>query len=248
MSVQDALALYDLIRGKKEKYLQKAMDTLDAALRLYGPARLAVAFNGGKDATVVLHLTRASVAHWARERDVPVPSISCLYLPPGAPASDFPELVSFVRETVDQFNLSSQEVPGGMKVVIKQFQGDRELIAFVMGTRRNDPYALELEHFSPSSPGWPPFMRVNPIIDWKYGDVWQFLRGFSIPYCVLYDHGYTSIGSVQTTAPNPALKAGDGRYRPAWELEDANLEREGRVRPTTKPNPPAAVNGKRAAE
>lgn len=135
-----------------------------------------------------------------------------------------------------------------MKAAIKQVKGDRELIAFVMGTRRNDPFAKELEHFSPSSPDWPPFMRVNPIIDWRYAEVWQFLRGFGIPYCVLYDHGYTSIGSVQTTAPNPELKTADGTYRPAWELQDAALEREGRTLFTPKSSPTAAINGSPAAE
>ncbi len=242
----DALALYDLIRSRGKCRLHRALDTLDAALRLYGPGRLAVAFNGGKDATVVLHLTRASIAHWARETDVPAPPVSCLYLPPGAPATDFPELVSFVRETVQKFKLSAQEVPGGMKKAIGQFQADRDLVSFVMGTRRNDPFAEDLEHFSPSSAGWPPFMRVNPIIEWEYGDVWQFLRDFEIPYCELYDHGYTSIGSVQSTAPNPALRVVEDeqvRYRPAWTLEDPALERAGRSTNFKKSAPPTAVNG-----
>lgn len=51
---------------------------------------------------------------------------------------------------------------------------------------RGDPNAADQETFCPSSPGWPPFMRVNPILDWSYHDVWSFLqaRGWTFDGCV----------------------------------------------------------------
>lgn len=50
----------------------------------------------------------------------------------------------------------------------------------------------------------PAFMRVNPILDWDYGQVWTFLRDFDLPYCSLYDEGYTSLGE-QARARLPAV-------------------------------------------
>mmetsp|Transcript_12381 Transcript_12381/g.34463 ORF Transcript_12381/g.34463 Transcript_12381/m.34463 type:complete len:167 (+) Transcript_12381:304-804(+) len=47
--------------------------------------------------------------------------------------------------------------------------------AIVIGTRQSDPNAKGQDVFCPSSEGWPPFMRVNPILDWTYADVWSFL-------------------------------------------------------------------------
>ena len=71
-------------------------------------------------------------------------------------------------------------------------------------------------------------MRVNPVLRWEYNDVWALLRAAALPYCSLYDRGYTSVGSVANTRPNEALLREDGTFAPAHALPDARLERAGR--------------------
>jgi len=107
---------------------------------------------------------------------------------------------------------------------------------FVLGTRRTDPNAGPApEKFEPSSSWLGPdagFMRVNPILDWTYHDVWFFLTHFGLPYCDLYNRGYTSIGETTNTLPNPALlddkMTKEPTYLPAYSLQDGALERQGR--------------------
>jgi len=128
-----------------------------------------------------------------------------------------------------------------------------DITAIMVGTRRGDPHGgkLNLSHrdhifaeifsnfmvdvgkldyVTPTDPGWPQFMRVHPVINWSYQDVWDFLRRLEVPYCDLYDAGYvpsplsfmfltwriytcclivkryTSLGSTYNTFKNPALR------------------------------------------
>ena len=73
-------------------------------------------------------------------------------------------------------------------------------------------------------------MRINPLLEWTCKDIWQYLLDNSVPYCSLYDIGYTSIGNMKNTVQNPHLKS-DGlqTYRPAYELLDDEFERAGRL-------------------
>lgn len=46
-----------------------------------------------------------------------------------------------------------------------------------------------------TDPDWPPLMRVHPILDWTYADIWDFLRSpelgqDAIEWCSLYNYGY----------------------------------------------------------
>ncbi len=72
--------------------------------------------------------------------------------------------------------------------------------AIVLGTRRGDPNAGGQDTFCPSSEGWPAFMRVNPILDWTYGDVWAFLRAT-----------YVGIHAVVCVEPTGACTVGEIR-------------------------------------
>lgn len=239
-SLYAASKLYSKLSGddESEPHIQRSLSTLVSAFRLYGCRNVCVAFNGGKDATIVLYLTLAALSrHISHLKESSIESDStllhCLYLEGGNAEDNFEEVDSFVRETVDPNPLlEGVSVSLGIRDGIEQFVRERKsTCAFIMGTRRVDPHGASMERFEPSSLNWPAFMRVNPILDWRYRDVWHFLRKFRIPYCSLYDRGYTSIGSTATTHPNPALRRmcnGTVSYDPAWKLEDENLERAGR--------------------
>ena len=37
---------------------------------------------------------------------------------------------------------------------------------------------------------------LNPIIDWTEADVWEFIHRYNLPYCKLYDEGWSRIGCL----------------------------------------------------
>eukprot|EP00927_Polykrikos_kofoidii_P049174 TRINITY_DN43284_c0_g1_i1.p1 TRINITY_DN43284_c0_g1~~TRINITY_DN43284_c0_g1_i1.p1 ORF type:complete len:627 (+),score=95.90 TRINITY_DN43284_c0_g1_i1:31-1881(+) len=157
---------------------------------------------------------------------------------------EFPEVETFVMETVRRLALRVdihdcgwlEGLNATMRLPNEKGSnpsfGITASVAFVLGTRQGDPNCGDQQRFAPSSLGLRgirPFMRINPLLDWTYGDVWFFLRHYGLSYCVLYDQGYTSLGNRATTQQNPALLRSDGTYDPAYKLVDGSLERAGRI-------------------
>ena len=142
----------------------------------------------------------------------------------------FPEQDEFIALAQRTYGFELQNVGQNMKENCAMLVREHGVRAFLMGTRRADPYAATLDNFSPSTNGWAPFMRVNPVLEWEYSMVWQFIRDFNIPYCSLYDKGYSSVGLMKNTEINQHLVRPDGTFRPAWELDRASActERGGR--------------------
>jgi FAD synthetase len=142
--------------------------------------------------------------------------------------NSFREITDFMEQAAHIYNLDVTILQCSFKEGLWELKRSTPLKVIFMGTRRSDPHGERLDYLTPTDEGWPEFLRVCPILDWTYGDVWKFIKKLNLPYCVLYDQGYTSIGQTTDTNPNPALKRGN-KYLPAYELQDETQERAGRV-------------------
>lgn len=196
---------------------------------------LTVSFNGGKDACVVLYLWLAVLL--AMDEELPeTPQV--IFFDSGDEFSKVKRFVTWVVRSLDleMITLQHQSFRLGMESLVAN-----NVKAVVMGQRSVDPWMAGVDAFTPSTDGWPAFMRINPIMKWSYHHVWAFLRQFGFPYCELYDQGYTSLGGVGDTLPNPALRRPDGSFAPAFELEDGSLERDGRTKAKVKKEAPEVL-------
>ena len=54
---------------------------------------------------------------------------------------------------------------------------------------------------------------VNPIIDWSDEDVWEFIKTYNEPYCVLYDQGYKRLGCIGCPMNTNAEKELDEHFK-----------------------------------
>lgn len=171
--------------------------------------------------------------------DTPPTAIPAIYARPPHP---FPAVESFVRTSAHTYRLAvthyttappTSTIKSVFAAYLEKHPGVR---AIFVGTRRTDPHGERLTHFDQTDHGWPDFVRIHPVIDWHYAEIWAFIRHLGIAYCELYDEGYTSLGGINDTHPNPKLRkieseAHDGHeliYRPAYELYNDQEERLGR--------------------
>jgi len=87
-----------------------------------------------------------------------------------------------------------------------------ELDAWVTGIRRDQAptraNARKLEWDSKFG-----LIKINPLADWKWEQVWDYIRSHSIPYNPLHDQGYPSIGCTYCTRP---VRAGEDLRAGRW--------------------------------
>lgn len=81
---------------------------------------------------------------------------------------------------------------------------------------------------------------VNPIIDWQDEDVWEFIHRYGVPYCSLYDEGFTRLGCIGCPLCSTKDREHElirwpkykGAYFKAFERMLAERKRRGRLNGT----------------
>ncbi len=220
-----------------DEKIARARLVLDALLTVPGlpPEQTVVAFTGGKDSTIALHLWRAALS-------------ACGCGPLRAVSIDtgfkFPEVAAFRDELADKWGVELILArPGvsldGYPVGVDRLACCRDLKIAPLGAalrgmgahalitgirrdenpaRRNLPYAEQ----RPETELMPAHWQVNPLLDWTELDVWAYITGQGLAYCPLYHQGYRSLSCMPCTALAGG-EHGDGCERCG---RDADKERQ----------------------
>ena len=196
-----------------EEKIKKAKEVIKEAGKRWREKEVAIAWTGGKDSTVVLHLTREVF-------DGKVP-FRVMF---NDSTIEFPEVYEFIKKLTKDWQLDliwQKHLPEDLQAYHQAIEkGNKEkameimriakinainyaldkykIKAFISGIRWDEHEARAGEkYFSPRST----HMRVHPILHFTLDDVWKYIKTFNVPYVSLYDKGYKSLGEAPFTKP-----------------------------------------------
>jgi phosphoadenosine phosphosulfate reductase len=203
-------------RGGLEEKTREALGIIREGLDRFAPQGLAIAFGGGADSTVVVHLIREVLGGG------PIPPI--FHLADGEP----PEVPEFCARLLREWNLAPFVAPADVgfpalppALSLGRLAGERGWRGVFAGLRRDEheAYAAETTFADDRSAG---ITRIQPILAFTRKDVWQYLRAHGIPYCDLYGKGYRSLrqGPWPGWDVGAAWRAG----QPGSQAEDGEME------------------------
>ena len=155
-----------------------------------------VAFSGGKDSIVVLDLVRKSgVLHDAHMNMTSI---------------DPPELVRYVKKNYPEVE-RHKPVMSMWKLIEKKMSAPTRRMRYccevlkegggpgrfvVTGIRWAESPARSKRTIVATCTKDSTKRYLRPIIDWSNDEVWQYIHSESLPYCSLYDEGFTRIGCI----------------------------------------------------
>ena len=133
-----------------------------------------------------------------------------------------PDIEKMVRENgLNLFynSVAQRKLCCGVRKVESLNRALKDLDAWMTGLRREqavrraDIRKVELDKDHGN------IVKINPLADWSYEDVWDYISKNNVPYNRLYKRGYSSIGCAPCTrAAKPGEDLRAGRWW--WENQD----------------------------
>lgn len=189
---------------------------------------IAISYNGGKDCLVMLVLLLCAIyTSFFKDRNPDSTLKGCedqkldsIYVSQELP---FQELSDFIERSAKYYHLNQVVIRASLRDGFEQYLTsiNPDVKCIIVGTRYTDPYGSLLKYEQMTDGNWPRFLRIHPILHWKYDEIWDFLLSTGLEYCKMYDEGYTSLGGSVNTEKNPYLKKKESEeYYPAFMLTD----------------------------
>lgn len=107
-------------------------------------------------------------------------------------------------------SLEARQACCGIRKVAPLKRALAELSAWVTGLRREQAVTRTRTAVVEWDAG-NGLVKVNPLVAWAEPDVWDYIRAYDVPYNVLHDRGFPSIGCAPCTravAPGEDQRAG----------------------------------------
>jgi phosphoadenosine phosphosulfate reductase len=218
----------------KEK-LEKSKEVIFQAAKKWKNKEICIAWTGGKDSTVLLHLVKSAF-------NGKIPFLVMF----NDSTLEFLEVYQFIKKITKDWQLDliwQKHLPEDLKAyeqaakennkemameimriakinAINYAISKYKIKAFMSGIRWDEHEARANEkYFSPRST----HTRVHPILHFTLDDIWNYIKTFTVPYISLYDKGYKSLGEAPFTKPVKDKNASERAGREA--TKEKTMER-----------------------
>ena len=196
---------------------------------------ISFSYNGGKDCQVLLLIYLSCIwEHYdlgkctLQDERFPLQKLPTVYI---ASEETFSTLEDFIVMTTERYNLSickckldktkNISMANSFEIFLEEHPVTK---AVLLGVRHSDPFGNTLKAIQKTDLNWPEFMRLQPLLHWKLAHIWSFLLYSNESICGLYGIGFTSIGGVSETVPNPYLLKGECSASNStfqWEIKNS---------------------------
>ena len=175
-----------------------------------------LAFSGGKDSCVIKQLAIESGVKFDAHYSVTT--------------IDPPDLIKFIRTNHTDVIWDRPEKPFLIRLTEKGFptrrgrwcceeykegSGDGRFV--ITGIRKYESYGRSKRLMVESCKKNNGKVFINPIIDWTDDEVWEYINDRNLPYCSLYDDGFTRIGCLMCPLASKSSRLMEMRKYPGYE-------------------------------
>lgn len=199
----------------------KAKALLTTIVKDRGSSNISLAFKGGKESAVMLHLMKTVLDDMNQGYDI----LDVVYF---APVNNE---IKKVNEYIHAF-VKSMKMGKCLKVIetedltegLQKYVHSTNISTMVIGIKSSDEGAKKLQP-TMQTQDVVQLNRIHPLLTWTYKDVWDYINTNNVDVCELYKSGYTKLNTSDTTTRNPTLSdKKSNTYQSAENLKDVTKE------------------------